>query len=386
MTELKKGPFVSQRRCGGAELRLLAASSLIALLTAELCFRAFEGVPIWQWTDFHRERAAYAGVNAYAHYDANLGWTEKADWKSLGDAPRVSTTRDGIRNSSTGATRPPPIGAILAVGDSFTFGSDVADNETWPAVLERLLEAPVVNAAVEGYGLDQSVLRIEALMASLQPRAVLLGVFEQDILRATYSRFEKPKPYFRVMGEGLERLNYPVPIDALERDDQPWWRLLAGRSYALDRLLTVVDPFDWGGFGYQRTGEDPVSLGCLLLHRLADALRRAGTPLILVMQYAGETIGEKHERPEHVAALIADAQQLGMIVVDEFDDLSSLLREQGPEALGELYFVKSDATFGHRTPEGNERVARFMVSSVQSILASAGPGNEGRASRANQRH
>jgi hypothetical protein len=365
---------------------LLAVSSLIALFTAELGFRAFEGVPVWQWTDFHEERAAYAGVNAYAHYDDNLGWTEKADWTWLGDAPRVSTTRDGIRNNSAGAVRQPPSAAILAVGDSFTFGSDVADNETWPAVLERLLEAPVVNAAVEGFGLDQSVLRIEALMSSLQPRAVLLGVFEQDILRATYSRFEKPKPYFRVLGELLERYNSPVPIDALERDDQPWWRLLAGRSYALDRLLTVLDPFDWGGFGYERTGEDPVSLGGLLVQRLAESLRRTGTPLILVVQYAGETISENHERPEHVAALIARAQQLGITVVDEFDDLRSFLREHGSEALVELYFVKSDGTFGHRTPEGNERVARFMVRNVQSVLASAGLTYDGRASRANQRH
>lgn len=386
MTRPEQEPLAAPRRRCGAELCLLAASFLLSIVVGELGFRAYEGVPVWQWTNFHHERAARLGVNAYAHYDADLGWTEKADWTSLGDAPRVSTTRDGIRNNSAGAVRPPPMGAILAVGDSFTFGSDVADDETWPAVLERLLEAPVVNAAVEGFGLDQSVLRVEALMASYQPRAVLLGVFEQDVLRATYSRFEKPKPYFRVSGEALARHNSPVPIDALEREGQPWWRLLVGRSYALDRLLTMVNPFDWGGFGYELTGEDPSRLGCLLLRRLAEATRRIGAPLILVMQYAGETISEKDEqRPEYFAALIACAQQLGVTVVDEFDDLRSLLHEQGPQALDELYFVKGDATFGHRTPEGNQRVARLVAPILKTILASAGSSEDGSASRANQR-
>ena len=61
-----------------------------------------------------------------------------------------------------------PGAPILAVGDSFTFGDEVNDGQTWPAQLQLLTGRRVLNGGVSGYGFDQIVLRAEQLAAKIQ--------------------------------------------------------------------------------------------------------------------------------------------------------------------------------------------------------------------------
>ena len=349
---------------------VVVLSCLFAFFGGEIGYRASQKIQVWQWTDFRSERAISAGVDALARYDADLGWVEKPNWNSPGQI-QVSTSLDGVRNNISSSPPPPSSGAILAVGDSFTFGSDVADNETWPAFLEHLLRTPIINAAVEGYGLDQTVLRAETLLRSYKPQAVLLGIFEEDVLRATYSRFEKPKPYFNVVDGRLLRRNSPVPIDDLENNRQPLWRSLIGRSLILDSLLAFFDPLNWGGFGYERTREDPVELGRLLLRRMYQNTRQAGIPLAIVVQYSGETIGFDEDRPKYVGDLIIYARELGITVFDEFDSLRALVRERGKKSLENLFFVRrhgGDVEFGHRTRQGNRLVAGLIATNSGAFV------------------
>jgi hypothetical protein len=44
------------------------------------------------------------------------------------------------------------------VGDSFTAGADVAEHESYVAQLEAMLNYPVINGGVGGYGTDQMIL------------------------------------------------------------------------------------------------------------------------------------------------------------------------------------------------------------------------------------
>ena len=72
----------------------------------------------------------------------------------------ISTGDYGTRcNGNT----PPPVERplTLAVGDSFVFGDDVGDADSWPAILERLTGRRVINGGVPAFGLDQTVLRSE---------------------------------------------------------------------------------------------------------------------------------------------------------------------------------------------------------------------------------
>jgi hypothetical protein len=74
-----------------------------------------------------------------------------------------TTGEMGVRLSRTLQAGEPspslPTGGVLAVGDSFVFGSEANDNESWPAYLEHELGIPVVNGGTGGYGYDQAVMR-----------------------------------------------------------------------------------------------------------------------------------------------------------------------------------------------------------------------------------
>jgi lysophospholipase L1-like esterase len=71
---------------------------------------------------------------------------------------------------------------ILALGDSCTWGARVADDETYPAVLERLLNQragarryQVLNAGVPGWTSHQGLLYLSERGLPLAPRIVVLG-------------------------------------------------------------------------------------------------------------------------------------------------------------------------------------------------------------------
>src|SRR5438045_8089957 len=56
-----------------------------------------------------------------------------------GQLVRVTTNRWGMRGRDVSQQKPAGTKRILILGDSYTFGLYVNDDETYPAVLERLL-------------------------------------------------------------------------------------------------------------------------------------------------------------------------------------------------------------------------------------------------------
>lgn len=91
----------------------------------------------------------------------------------------------GFRGNELDAGKP----VVLVVGDSFTFGVHVRDEEAYPAVLDRLLQAShpghqVVNAGfAAGFETDQHYVWLKHNLGRLKPRVVVLGVFPgNDIL------------------------------------------------------------------------------------------------------------------------------------------------------------------------------------------------------------
>ena len=171
---------------------LVSASVIVSLAIIEFGYRIYAGLPILNFKDWRTEQAMINKIGDRAVLDPVLGWTLKPWHKSAGH-----TTMDhGVRrNFSETSIR---TGGVLAVGDSFTEGWQVSDSESWPALLEKAIGVPVVNAGVGGYGTDQIVLRAEQLRPIVRPHILIVGFLDLDIYRTGHSYFGAPKPHFTI--------------------------------------------------------------------------------------------------------------------------------------------------------------------------------------------
>src|SRR5262245_8426171 len=120
-------------------------------------------------------RATYIGMS---RFDELLGYVPREGFSGIINAPgwinaKVTIRTDGFR--SNGSETIPPLADVLAVGDSFTFGDQVSDNETWPACLERKLGGGVDNGGVFGYGTAQALRRASLKLAEKSYTTLVLS-------------------------------------------------------------------------------------------------------------------------------------------------------------------------------------------------------------------
>src|SRR5262249_27044975 len=133
--------------------------------------------------------------------------------------PSVTTNSSGLRGTREFSPhRPPGVRRVLCVGDSFTFGEGLADNEAMPAQLEADLNRAepgrweVLNLGVHGYGTDQQWLRLQAIGFEYDNDVVVLGFYQGDLERNVMSFRDYAKPYFEVVDDRLVLRNVPVPL------------------------------------------------------------------------------------------------------------------------------------------------------------------------------
>lgn len=203
-----------------AALALLAASLLASVGAGEVALR------LAGYTALH---AVYSKPELFWRHDDRLGWSLEPNARGRYTGPRpypiefdstIETNSLGLRGPEL-APRASGELRLLFLGDSFTAGFEVEQPETFTALLERHLgrrlrvPVSVVNAAVRGYGTDQSYLwfreRGRALGADLVVAVFSANDFEDNV---TFHRPRRPfgKPAFALRPSGaLELVGVPVP-------------------------------------------------------------------------------------------------------------------------------------------------------------------------------
>ncbi|KAA0253098.1 MAG: SGNH/GDSL hydrolase family protein [Acidobacteria bacterium] len=186
----------------------------------------------------------------------------------------LSTNSRGMRGRAELAV-PKPEGTrrLLVFGDSFTFGDEVADDETWAARLGALLPGvEVANFGQNGYGHDQMwlALREEGLAAS--PDAVVLCSVSDDLHRNLLGFRSYAKPRFVDRGGDLVVEGVPVPPPAV----------MARRVALGPRLLDVLRILS-GELRWRIDGEERAfALTARILDGFFADARRAGAETLLV--------------------------------------------------------------------------------------------------------
>lgn len=97
-------------------------------------------------------------------------------WKNV----RVTIDKNGFRANDNTKIKELNSVNVLTIGDSFTFGDQVSNNETWPSCLERKINAKVMNAGVFGYGAAQALKRGEYLLSKNKYHAVIFSILVND--------------------------------------------------------------------------------------------------------------------------------------------------------------------------------------------------------------
>ena len=151
--------------------------------------------------------------------DPVLGWTVRPNARR--DSVRVNS--QGIRGDREYSPRPAAgTVRVSAFGDSFTFGVDVENGQTWEAQLNRSDPSiEVLNFGVPAYGVDQAYLRYLADGLRFKSDIVVIGFMSENIFRhvnvfrpfysGAYRDSVFPKPRFTVKDGQLVLLKNPLP-------------------------------------------------------------------------------------------------------------------------------------------------------------------------------
>lgn len=160
------------------KLALACASLLVPLAALELVLHA-RGYDPRSAALEGRTRLVRPSASALRGYELVPG-AHGSGWGT-----EVAVNARGFRGPEPAAPEAPGE-RWIALGDSVTFGNDLAFEDTWPAVLERELAArgravEVLNLGLGGYDTVQELATLEELGLSFHPARVVLGFCVNDL-------------------------------------------------------------------------------------------------------------------------------------------------------------------------------------------------------------
>lgn len=261
-------------------------------------------IRILEWTNpgFNRYIFILEDHGEKLIYDPDLGWKNAPGWSIERPNMVVSVNSHGLRGPERDYVKQNGVRRILILGDSFTFGYGVSDDETYPAVLEQMLREnregyEILNMGVNGYGTDQQYLTLIQEGDCYAPDLVVLALFTGndffDVQSAALSY--SAKPYF--VDESLRVNNVPVPLYAGNDRQQAYFQP-AGliRFSALYRLLFLSAAKNYSAasflamFGLCGRTEvlksndkiNPVDVAVAIIRHIADDMEQRKCPFVVM--------------------------------------------------------------------------------------------------------
>ena len=312
-------------------------------------------------------------------FDADLGWLKHFNTK-FGERPTLF------------GDFPP---GITVFGDSFAHGDNVSDAEVWTEHLAAALGRRVINLGVDGYGMDQSLLRFEKHFFKARAPIVLLEFISENINRNmnVYRKFyflptgiPMTKPRFEIEHGQLKLIPNPIrtirdrdqlsDVNALRRiGEHDWWYnrmnlpvfgfpytgILLNRSF-WHQIMKVFrrQPSDIDGAPQLDLWEfpEPVELSFAIMNRFCDEARAQGVvPLIVHFpsQYEVREFRRIRAIPISAAKTKVECEK------HEWNCLFPVFEADliFPEAT-EAYFTKSR----HYNARGNAAMAKWLFDHI----------------------
>lgn len=163
------------------DIILVVFSTLIAMLAAEGIARLFITPAPRFVTGFRLSASGYYTI------DDAVGWVPRPNVQGTHNQAgsfesTFSTNSAGLRDDEASLSKSDGRTTIVALGDSFTWGFGVNDDEIYTEVMESLLsDVEVVNLGVTAYGLRQEIDYFDRMGSAVDPDIVVVALVMNDI-------------------------------------------------------------------------------------------------------------------------------------------------------------------------------------------------------------
>lgn len=347
---------------------LLLATLLVCFLALEIAGRLIAArASLFRFQNYITDYRTALGRGHPMQFDAELGYVPRPHYSSKDNFEGVQFTYSGdsLRLHHVDKSPKTETPSLVAVGDSFVHGGEVEDNSSWPAHLQLALDWRVHNGGVGGYGLDQIVLRGEALTARLKPGVLLVGFIPDDIGRSELNRRNGvAKPYFRIVDGELKLFNRPVPPPDPAANELDAMRRILGYSFLVDftmRRLGFLDYWYGGVANDHRAHSDGAAVSCLLMKRLAALKASSGVRVIVLAQYPPDTWSRPDVKAQQVklaGGVLSCARDAGLETLDTFDGVAAAVARDGHGP----YYIN-----GHMNSRGNALTAGLIATYLKQL-------------------
>ena len=299
-------------------------------------------------------------------YDDFVGYIPSAGFASQISASGwedelVTINQDGFRATGINSTEITDDRVILTIGDSFTFGDQVSDSETWPSCIELRTKRRTLNAGVFGYGAAQAVRRASVITQQRIVDTVILSVLLNTDFHRDRQNFRSgfPRPAVIQSEDGLSYAEVP-PINSSGTKYQPSEInriILVAKNYSiLINKIVIGVRFDVTGMKRTEIHDNAAEIDEIIEFTVSELSNINAANKFIVLQYAQNDFPSLTSESERIKELLLSEAQLANIpVIDTYNRLEA-----------ELTISERNIWYEHHTPYGNQLVCDEIYQAIQN--------------------
>ena len=297
-----------------------------------------------------------------SRFDDKLGYVPTEGFDRTVWQKQVTITSEGFRKHNVYQNRRRK--NVLAIGDSFTFGAEASNQETWPACLEEKLGMRVDNAGVYGYGAAQSLRRAKIILQDKKYYSIILSiVVGDDFYRDTLSYKDGlPKPTLLNTATGIQ-------WSAVSDPTRKGSKFYEGRSlrffwfYENFLIATALGkyllPTDLTGMYLTLEHPQAASVPQIIDYTLKTFSNLDTNKKVLVLQYwAPDAYSKLDTLLSERAEILTVAKKYDLNVVDTFDILQNY--DEDKVWLRRYSQANNKIVFSHHSVFGNKLVCESI--------------------------
>lgn len=262
--------------------------------------------------------------------------------------------------------------AIVVTGDSFVAGNEVANNNTWPAYLEKKLKHRVINGGVGGYSTIQAVLYGEKLLTDKKIKHLIVSLIPEDLVRAEHSIFQGvPRPFYKEIDNDqfiIERNHIEEfkNFSSIDKDYMGKMLNRYSRSFLIMEIIKRTSKNKNLFYYYGLHKKEDLrfdKIGCLLVNRLNDMKIKNNIKVAILLQYPDYYFYRDDKEQTYINKYFDNFKECisnsNLDLIDLYDPMLKKFKSNKKE-FNSFYISRGR----HMSPLGNNFVAKEIYNAI----------------------